>query len=203
MQPPGVVVQRIDKATGLLAAPGQESGTLDEVFLDGTAPDAAGPRRRRRAAAPTSCCCSSARRDGAARAQPSARSARVSRRPRDQLNGRACRDRGALSTELVDAVVQRQHPSRRRRGPCHRQERRIRDASAHAPSKGARGPVDRDRSSGASRGADRRGTRSAPTSLAIRRRGPVDPLDGRGAGGAGPAGLVADRASPSERPCRP
>jgi penicillin-binding protein 1A len=37
-QPPGVVVQRIDKATGLLAAPGQESGTLDEVFLDGTAP---------------------------------------------------------------------------------------------------------------------------------------------------------------------
>ncbi|HXJ19080.1 MAG TPA: PBP1A family penicillin-binding protein [Polyangia bacterium] len=37
-QPAGVVVQRIDKATGLLAAPGQESGTLDEVFLDGTAP---------------------------------------------------------------------------------------------------------------------------------------------------------------------
>jgi penicillin-binding protein 1A len=37
-QPPGVVVQRIDKATGLLAAPGQETGTLDEVFLDGTAP---------------------------------------------------------------------------------------------------------------------------------------------------------------------
>jgi len=33
-----VVVQRIDKATGLLAAPGQETGTLDEVFLDGTAP---------------------------------------------------------------------------------------------------------------------------------------------------------------------
>jgi penicillin-binding protein 1A len=37
-QPRGVVVQRIDKATGLLAAPGQETGTLDEVFLDGTAP---------------------------------------------------------------------------------------------------------------------------------------------------------------------
>ena len=38
VQPPGVVVQRIDKASGLLAAPGQETGTLDEVFLDGTAP---------------------------------------------------------------------------------------------------------------------------------------------------------------------
>jgi penicillin-binding protein 1A len=37
-QPPGIVVQRIDKTSGLLAAPGQESGTLDEVFLDGTAP---------------------------------------------------------------------------------------------------------------------------------------------------------------------
>ena len=37
-QPPGIVVQRIDKASGLLAAPGQESGTLDEVFIDGTAP---------------------------------------------------------------------------------------------------------------------------------------------------------------------
>jgi penicillin-binding protein 1A len=37
-QPAGVVVQRIDKASGLLAAPGQETGTLDEVFLDGTAP---------------------------------------------------------------------------------------------------------------------------------------------------------------------
>ncbi|HLK88908.1 MAG TPA: PBP1A family penicillin-binding protein [Polyangia bacterium] len=42
-QPPGVVVQRIDKATGLLAAPGQESGTLDEVFLDGTAPTQQAP----------------------------------------------------------------------------------------------------------------------------------------------------------------
>jgi penicillin-binding protein 1A len=37
-QPAGVVVQRIDKSTGLLAAPGQDTGTLDEVFLDGTAP---------------------------------------------------------------------------------------------------------------------------------------------------------------------
>ena len=31
-------MQRIDKASGLLAAPGQDTGTLDEVFLDGTAP---------------------------------------------------------------------------------------------------------------------------------------------------------------------
>jgi len=37
-QPPGIVVQRIDKTSGLLAAAGQESGTLDEVFIDGTAP---------------------------------------------------------------------------------------------------------------------------------------------------------------------
>lgn len=43
VQPPGVIVQRIDKATGLLAAPGQESGTLDEVFIDGTAPTAQAP----------------------------------------------------------------------------------------------------------------------------------------------------------------
>jgi penicillin-binding protein 1A len=42
-QPPGIVVQRIDKATGLLAAPGQETGTLDEVFLDGTAPTQQAP----------------------------------------------------------------------------------------------------------------------------------------------------------------
>jgi penicillin-binding protein 1A len=42
-QPAGIVVQRIDKATGLLAAPGQESGTLDEVFIDGTAPTAHAP----------------------------------------------------------------------------------------------------------------------------------------------------------------
>ena len=43
VQPPGIVVQRIDKTTGLLAAPGQESGTLDEVFLDGTAPTTQAP----------------------------------------------------------------------------------------------------------------------------------------------------------------
>jgi penicillin-binding protein 1A len=42
-QPPGVVVQRIDKATGLLAAPGQEQGTLDEVFVEGTAPTTQAP----------------------------------------------------------------------------------------------------------------------------------------------------------------
>ena len=42
-QPPGVVVQRIDKTSGLLAAPGQETGTLDEVFLNGTAPTAQAP----------------------------------------------------------------------------------------------------------------------------------------------------------------
>jgi penicillin-binding protein 1A len=42
-QPPGVVVQRIDKATGLLAAAGQETGTLDEVFVDGTAPTTQAP----------------------------------------------------------------------------------------------------------------------------------------------------------------
>jgi penicillin-binding protein 1A len=40
---PGVVIQRIDKATGLLAAPGQEVNTLDEVFLDGTAPTQQAP----------------------------------------------------------------------------------------------------------------------------------------------------------------
>jgi penicillin-binding protein 1A len=39
-QPPGVVIQRIDKASGLLAAPGQEANTLDEVFLPDTAPTA-------------------------------------------------------------------------------------------------------------------------------------------------------------------
>jgi penicillin-binding protein 1A len=41
--PPGVVIQRIDKATGLLAAPGQEANTLDEVFLNGTAPTEQAP----------------------------------------------------------------------------------------------------------------------------------------------------------------
>jgi penicillin-binding protein 1A len=35
-QPPGVVVARIDPATGLLPAPGTEG--IEEVFLDGTAP---------------------------------------------------------------------------------------------------------------------------------------------------------------------
>jgi len=44
VQPPGVVVQRIDKATGLLPAPGQEATAVDEVFLEGTAPTATAPR---------------------------------------------------------------------------------------------------------------------------------------------------------------
>jgi penicillin-binding protein 1A len=43
VQPPGVVVQRIDKATGLLAQAGQETNTLDEVFIDGTAPTVEAP----------------------------------------------------------------------------------------------------------------------------------------------------------------
>jgi penicillin-binding protein 1A len=43
VQPPGIVVQRIDKTTGLLAAPGQETNTLDEVFVEGTAPTAQAP----------------------------------------------------------------------------------------------------------------------------------------------------------------
>jgi penicillin-binding protein 1A len=43
IQPPGVVVQRIDKATGLLAPAGQDANTLDEVFLDGTAPTEQAP----------------------------------------------------------------------------------------------------------------------------------------------------------------
>jgi len=43
-QPSGVVVARIDKRTGLLAAPGEpESETLSEVFLDGTAPTEMAP----------------------------------------------------------------------------------------------------------------------------------------------------------------
>jgi penicillin-binding protein 1A len=41
--PPGVVIQRIDKASGLLAPPGQEVNTLDEVFLQGTAPTEQAP----------------------------------------------------------------------------------------------------------------------------------------------------------------
>jgi penicillin-binding protein 1A len=35
-QPPGIVVARIDPATGLLPAPGSEG--IEEFFLDGTAP---------------------------------------------------------------------------------------------------------------------------------------------------------------------
>jgi membrane peptidoglycan carboxypeptidase len=38
VQPPGIVVSAFDKASGLLAAAGQETNTLDEVFIDGTAP---------------------------------------------------------------------------------------------------------------------------------------------------------------------
>ncbi len=42
--PPGVVTARIDKRTGLLAAPGEpESDTMDEVFLEGTAPTQSAP----------------------------------------------------------------------------------------------------------------------------------------------------------------
>jgi penicillin-binding protein 1A len=37
-QPPGVTVARIDPRTGLLAAPGADG--QDEVFLDGTVPEA-------------------------------------------------------------------------------------------------------------------------------------------------------------------
>lgn len=40
-QPPGVVVARIDKKTGLLALPGSDG--LDEVFVNGTAPTEAAP----------------------------------------------------------------------------------------------------------------------------------------------------------------
>jgi len=41
VQPPGIVVQRIDKATGLLPAAGTEG--YDEVFLDGTVPTETAP----------------------------------------------------------------------------------------------------------------------------------------------------------------
>jgi penicillin-binding protein 1A len=41
-QPPGVVVQKIDPASGLLAAPGA-TNAIDEVFLDGTAPTQVAP----------------------------------------------------------------------------------------------------------------------------------------------------------------
>ena len=45
VQPPGVVVQRIDKATGLLPPAGKEisADSFDEVFLDGTAPTETAP----------------------------------------------------------------------------------------------------------------------------------------------------------------
>jgi penicillin-binding protein 1A len=43
VQPPRVVVQRIDKTTGLLAPAGQDANTLDEVFLEGTAPTEQAP----------------------------------------------------------------------------------------------------------------------------------------------------------------
>jgi penicillin-binding protein 1A len=44
-QPPGVVVQRIDKATGLLPPPGKEisADSFDEVFLEGTVPTDTAP----------------------------------------------------------------------------------------------------------------------------------------------------------------
>ncbi|MES1171636.1 MAG: penicillin-binding transpeptidase domain-containing protein, partial [Bacteroidota bacterium] len=44
-QPPGVVVQRIDRATGLLPAPGREIGadSFEEVFLEGTVPTETAP----------------------------------------------------------------------------------------------------------------------------------------------------------------
>jgi penicillin-binding protein 1A len=41
-QPPGLVVQRIDPKSGLLAPPGSPTG-IDEVFLDGTAPTETAP----------------------------------------------------------------------------------------------------------------------------------------------------------------
>jgi penicillin-binding protein 1A len=40
-QPPGIVVQKIDPKTGLLAAP--SAPTIDEVFLEGTAPTQVAP----------------------------------------------------------------------------------------------------------------------------------------------------------------
>jgi len=41
--PPGIVIQRIDKTTGLLPAPGQDSNTIDEVFLPDTVPTQQAP----------------------------------------------------------------------------------------------------------------------------------------------------------------
>jgi penicillin-binding protein 1A len=42
-QPPGVVIQRIDKTSGLLPASGQDANTMDEVFLLDTAPTEQAP----------------------------------------------------------------------------------------------------------------------------------------------------------------
>ena len=56
--PPGIVIQRIDKTTGLLPAPGQDSNTIDEVFLPDTVPTQQAPvagqeiERRQAAARP-------------------------------------------------------------------------------------------------------------------------------------------------------
>ena len=41
-QPPGLVVQKIDPVSGLLAQPGA-ANAIDEVFLDGTAPTQTAP----------------------------------------------------------------------------------------------------------------------------------------------------------------
>ena len=41
--PPGIVIQRIDKTTGLLPAPGQDGNTIDEVFLPDTVPTQQAP----------------------------------------------------------------------------------------------------------------------------------------------------------------
>ena len=41
--PPGIVIQRIDKATGLLPAPGQDANIIDEVFLPDTVPTQVAP----------------------------------------------------------------------------------------------------------------------------------------------------------------
>src|SRR5262249_48226404 len=44
VQPSGVVVARIDKHTGLLAAPGEAEGdVMNEAFLEGTAPTQTAP----------------------------------------------------------------------------------------------------------------------------------------------------------------
>jgi penicillin-binding protein 1A len=41
--PPGIVIQRIDRVTGLLPAPGQDANTIDEVFLPDTVPTEVAP----------------------------------------------------------------------------------------------------------------------------------------------------------------